>query len=131
MTNNPVYNQLIEQIVAERPELSNYVTLFQHLVDNNNGEHSESQKTLALDRRLRKLNLIARQLKEDLDDAIDDLDDLAKALGACAECWGRDNRCPTCKGEGQAGYFKPDKELFDQLILPALSKVPWLGQKEN
>lgn len=130
MANNLLYSQLLEQIVTERPELSNYVQLFQQLAAEGEEGESESEKVAALEQRIRKLSSIARRLKEDLDVALDDLDDLAKALGAC-ECWGRDNRCPACKGGGQAGYFKPDKALFDQLILPALSQLPRLELEEK
>ncbi len=127
MTDNPLYGQLLERVLAEQPELAQYTELFTQLGGSNNTAPDETE---ALKARLGKLNNIAKRLKDDLDDALDDLDDLAKALGAC-ECWGRNNRCPTCKGDGQAGYFKPDKALFNQFIAPALIKVQGFDIKEK
>ena len=50
-------------------------------------------------------------------------DTLALALGACHVCWGEDDECPACYGRGQVGAFVPQRELFDQYVLPALRRV--------
>jgi hypothetical protein len=47
-------------------------------------------------------------------------DSLAEAVGACALCWGEDVLCPVCEGEGRPGFTMPDRELFTQLIAPAV-----------
>lgn len=123
MQSNPLYQQLFEQVVAERPELAQYKELFNQPQNSQSNEASDIQKDLLS--RLKKTINTAKRLQEDLEEAFDELDDLAKALGAC-DCWGRDNRCPSCKGKGEPGYFKPEKELFNELILPALKQVDWL-----
>jgi hypothetical protein len=123
MSDNPLYGQLLERVIAQQPELAQYTELFSQLGNNTT---TVSDETVAIKARLGKVNAIAKRLKNDLADALDDLDELAKALGACDACWGRDNRCPICRGDGIAGYFKPDKALFNQMILPALHKAQWL-----
>lgn len=48
---------------------------------------------------------------------------LARALGACERCWGQDVECAECDGDGDPGYFEPDRDLFHQLIVPAVERV--------
>jgi hypothetical protein len=47
---------------------------------------------------------------------------LAAALGAC-ECWGLRTDCPHCRGDGGTGWLMPDRELFEELIRPAVARV--------
>lgn len=77
--------------------------------------------------RMRKLLADLRNTRGELDAALDQLDELAAALGACEACWGEDKRCPDCRGKGSAGYFEPDRALFDRYIMPALKNTPWLS----
>jgi hypothetical protein len=53
----------------------------------------------------------------------DALDLLAMALGACG-CWGLDTACSACAGGGGPGWREPDWELFEDLIGPALARLP-------
>jgi hypothetical protein len=47
---------------------------------------------------------------------------LAAALGAC-QCWGLRAGCEICAGEGCVGWLQPDRELFDELIRPAVARM--------
>jgi hypothetical protein len=47
------------------------------------------------------------------------LDMLARALGACSACWGRDPSCAECTGQGVPGFMSPHPDLFRELVLPA------------
>lgn len=126
MSNDILYDQLLQSVLAENPELAQYAELFKQLTQNESPSDD-------IQKRLRKVTSIAKNLKEDLDDALERLEELAHALGACDEylcLLGYFDRCPKCKGEGQPGFFKPDRDLFNQLILPALRKVTWLEVKE-
>jgi hypothetical protein len=129
MANNPLYNKLLERVLSERPDLAPFAELFQQTTDTNENSESEIQ-TKEIKYKLHKLSSAARFLKEDLDDAMDQLDDLAMALGACEECWGEDKRCPKCRGLGKSGFFVPDDKLFRSLILPALKRIPYIAIKE-
>jgi hypothetical protein len=131
MTNTLLYNQLLEQVVGKNPELAQYSEMFQGLMQDNAEPDEVPQKVFDLENRVRKLSSIAQKLKHERDDLLDDMDDFAKALGACDECWGEDNRCPCCRGKGTSGYFQPDKTLFNKLILPALKEVSWLHIQEK
>jgi hypothetical protein len=47
---------------------------------------------------------------------------LAAALGAC-ECWGLRAECEICRGNGSAGWLKPDPELFEEFVQPAVDRL--------
>lgn len=81
--------------------------------------------------KVRKLSMMVKILKDDIQNALDELDELARALGACEECWGKDKNCPECKGYGITGFYEPDQDLVEKLVLPALRKIPWIEIKEN
>lgn len=60
---------------------------------------------------------------------------LAKALGACDECWGTEEECK-CGGNGRVGSHFPDRELFNELVIPVLEKYGTslcqdFGKKDN
>ena len=47
---------------------------------------------------------------------------LAAARGAC-ECWGLRAECEICRGSGSAGWLKPDPELFEEFVQPAVDRL--------
>lgn len=69
----------------------------------------------------------ARQLNQWIDAMQDELEELrrrnrelARALGACADCWGRDPLCETCGGDGLPGSSRPARELYLRFVAPAV-----------
>jgi hypothetical protein len=58
----------------------------------------------------------------DPDTAVDTNLLLAAALGGC-ECWGLRSDCVSCRGYGSAGWTKPDPELFEEFVRPALARL--------
>jgi hypothetical protein len=46
-------------------------------------------------------------------------EDLALALGACPACWGEDNQCRYCRGQGVPGFSRPDTAAFLHYVVPA------------
>lgn len=75
------------------------------------------------DRREARCRRRVARLQAELDQLRALSDTLALALGACHVCWGADDDCPACFGRGQVGAFVPDRELFDQYVLPALRRA--------
>jgi len=47
---------------------------------------------------------------------------LAEALGSCPACWGEDQKCANCAGNGSPGWRTINRRLFNIYILPALEK---------
>jgi len=48
---------------------------------------------------------------------------LSGALGSCNICWGENQNCPSCSGNGYSGWRDVNKRLFNIYILPALEKI--------
>ena len=53
---------------------------------------------------------------------------LAAALGSCENCWGEDQSCETCGGEGIPGWRDVNKRLFNIYVQPCLEKVYGQGR---
>jgi hypothetical protein len=128
MENNLLYNKLLERVLSERPDLAQFAELFQQM--NSSNEIEPAKLNAEAELRFKRLAHDARILKADFDDALDELDDLARALGACHICWGDNKRCEKCRGKGKPGHFIPDERLFRALVLPALKRISWLEVKE-
>ena len=47
---------------------------------------------------------------------------LADALGSCA-CWGMDDDCEVCAGQGSPGWRIPDECNFTEYVRPALATI--------
>lgn len=47
---------------------------------------------------------------------------LAAALGACT-CFGHDDECEECAGEGTPGWAMPRQEEFAEYVRPALARI--------
>lgn len=52
---------------------------------------------------------------------------LSKALGSCPVCWGGDDKCPTCLGNGIPGWAIVNKRFFNTYILPCVESLYGLG----
>jgi hypothetical protein len=78
------------------------------------------------ERRRRAIRTLRRRFA-DLENELDELRDrnerFAAAVGACYRCWGEDRRCRVCGGRGRPGSQPRDRELFGELVAPALWTV--------
>lgn len=72
---------------------------------------------------LRALRRRVHALYAELEDLRARNDDLAAALGACAQCWGEDPACETCEGLGRPGGAPPDAYLYGRLVAPAARRL--------
>ena len=131
MAGNEMYSKLIEQVVANRPDLAPFAEMFQNMSGDNQQDEILENKVRALEARLQKVSGVARRLKQYLDNANDELDDFAAALGACHLCWGNDHQCHLCAGKGKPGFLQPNMALFNELIAPALRHMPWIEIRDS
>jgi len=51
------------------------------------------------------------------------LTDIARALGACPECWGERIGCHRCGGVGRPGSENPAADAFDWYVRPLLNRL--------
>lgn len=72
---------------------------------------------------LRGLYRENRELREANDFLAGQIETLAAALGACAACWGEEEKCAECDGRGTSGSFVPDKEAFAEYVLPTIRRL--------
>lgn len=71
----------------------------------------------------RRLKKLAKTMFAELQALRKRNDTLAVALGACHLCWGEDEECVYCAGEGQIGAFLIDIKTFEDVIGPAVQQV--------
>jgi hypothetical protein len=129
--------EALYQLVGDDPKMRQLVDLYQAHQKNQEStanEQDTQQKKLLL--RLRKASHAYRslqakleQLEERLNDCVEVNDELAAALGACPDCWGRKRECPSCHGRGKIGHEKPDPLAFEQYILPLFRRSRWACQQ--
>lgn len=82
----------------------------------------EAERTSASSVRVRSSAERAAEWKRELADLRTVNDTLARALGACAFCWGGDDMCERCAGEGTPGAYPPHPQLFRRLVAPAVQR---------
>ena len=51
------------------------------------------------------------------------LTEIARALGACPDCWGERIGCPRCGGIGRPGSDEPGGDAFDWYVRPLLDRI--------
>lgn len=115
----------------QNPEMAKYFDLMQPMMENK--ESDETVDTPFVDvelenkiKKLKKINqklfTIIEGLKSQLEFELIQNDDLAKAIGACTECFGKNSDCPECFGTGKPGFNIPDFILFNKYVNPAIQK---------
>jgi hypothetical protein len=62
-------------------------------------------------------------LRDEVADLREVNDAAAAALGACRVCWGGDEFCPVCAGQGRPGANLPDLRLYNELVRPAVERM--------
>src|SRR5205823_3296661 len=70
-----------------------------------------------------KLKKLARTMFVEVQALRSRNDMLADALGACHLCWGEDQTCVYCAGQGRIGAFLIDPKVFEDVIGPATQQV--------
>lgn len=121
----------IEYLKEHNPEMAKYFEMMQPMIDKKEPEEEKESPKMDLElvekiKKLKKINHklfgIVEGLKIQLEFELNQNDDLAKAIGACTECFGEDSDCAACFGTGKPGNSIPDFILFNKYIQPAIQK---------
>jgi hypothetical protein len=120
----------IQMLKEQNPEMAKYFELMQPMMQKNDSEENEDPKiNVELEEKIKKLKSINQKLftiveglKSQLEYEISQNDNLAKAIGACTECFGENKNCPECFGGGKPGSNVPDFILFNKYVSPAIQK---------
>jgi hypothetical protein len=107
---------LLDQLGISNPRVKQLAELFAMQAASNGNETEDSQGQLE---RLREEN---EALLEQINALSERNAALAAAVGACP-CWGEDDTCETCSGEGRPGAFLPDKACFIEFVLPVVRRL--------
>ena len=128
MSNNiPDLEGLLAQMGNSDPQMQQKLQLITALMNNNSSTEDESSDQ---QRRIRAKKKLQR-LYRDREIFQERNEDLAAALGACPDCWGKHRGCRTCRGAGTPGYFTVDKEAFTEYVMPVLEQLGLLKDDSN
>ena len=129
------FNTLLGQIESTRPDLAQPLALIrqfqkekedQKQVDSD-VDSEKLEKLAALFEKQRSINknLLHQyhKLEHNCGMLMDQLDEIAEAIGACPRCWGADPDCSYCLGKGKPGYFQPNMDHFARYIKPVLVQL--------
>ena len=121
----------IKLLKEQNPEMAKYFELMQPAMEKNETTPTEdiSYVDVELEKKINKLKKINQKLftiieglRSQLEMELIQNDDLAKAIGACTECFGENSDCPECFGTGKPGTNIPDFILFNKYVNPAIQK---------
>lgn len=70
-----------------------------------------------------ELNILVQQAARRIDELEDLTTSLAEALGACTLCFGSDQFCQECGGNGGPGHFAPERRAFEFFVLPVINRM--------
>lgn len=80
----------------------------------------EPKREVSREQKLRKL---AKLMLTELQTLRARNEKLADALGACHLCWGQDEDCVYCSGQGRVGAYLIDAKVFEDVIGPACRQI--------
>jgi len=132
-------NPMIAFLKKQKPEWEEYLNLVEMMHANNdqtdstvdpllestheNESHLKiSQEIRELEKTKNKLIDLVNSLREELEEELEFSQTMAEAIGACPECFGDDELCHYCDGQGVPGYFVPDFIQYNRFISTANKK---------
>lgn len=121
---------LLNLLKQQNPDVANYFEMMKPLMEQHphptedtsyeevpNQLEEEIEKLTAINNKLFKMvNYLQKALRHELNRN----DELAKAIGACPDCFGENHSCTVCRGFGKAGYYIPDFVQFNKFINPSI-----------
>lgn len=113
----------------QNPEMAKYFEMIQPMMEKKEAIEEIPFVDLELEEKIKKIKrvnqklfAIVEELKEKLSFELTQNDEIAKAIGACKECFGEDRNCKECFGTGKPGNNVPDFIMFNKYIQPAIIK---------
>ncbi len=127
---NPDFETLLAQQAQTNPKLK---LMFDMMKNQNQAKPETKTKTQGqfkkllfinskLTKKVKALRLQQKNILKYLNFFIDVNTVFSSAVGAC-ECWGEDNNCEHCHGNGNPGYFQVDESAFQQYVMPCMEQV--------
>lgn len=122
---NPLVKLLMTQMLA-RQETGDIIEGQAESVDPyeaEDGYYEEARPQRNLDKRRERFRRRIKHMSEELHALRRHSDELGRALGACCICWGYDEQCHDCAGQGRPGWALPEHTAFKNHIAPAVRRL--------
>ena len=119
-SNNDILNDFLNEMKVSNPRVKLILDYLEKIKSNNN-EMLENKIKVVEERNAHLEERNARLLSS-YRVLIKRNEVFSSALGMCLRCWGSDSYCD-CNGKGGPGSRMPDKNAFDELVLPVLKKM--------
>ena len=116
---------LIEQMGSQNPKMQMLAKLLkeQQAVQSQSTKPASKKLVEIIKKKeklVRKLKARNHQLMGYMEYLIERNDLLASAVGACPDCWGDDESCNACGGQGRPGAMNVHRDAFNYYIKPSL-----------
>jgi hypothetical protein len=133
MQNPEQGRELLHAMVAERAANNPSLAALMQMMSQRQAEadlpaesSTPRRASLDLDERTARIDRVRTRVSEMRDELVrlrERVARFAAAVGACAACWGEDDSCASCGGEGAAGWLDPDPMQFTELVAPAVTRL--------
>lgn len=89
----------------------------------NTAEEESDEGRLRLERDLTRAKKVIQKLRQEVVSANTMTSYIARVFGACPACWGLNQFCPHCQGQGKPGAYQPAETELLAWVEPALAKL--------
>ncbi|RYY57263.1 MAG: hypothetical protein EOO09_03235 [Chitinophagaceae bacterium] len=121
---NPDLKQMIGQMSQHRLETKRDAAISSEVIRRLRIQNKKLQhQILVLKDRLKEKTARTNNLATQISELIRLRNILSAALGSCSSCWGENQQCPDCSGNGSAGWRPVNKRLFNIHVLPIVVKL--------
>ncbi len=115
--------EIVDFLKVNRPDLQPMLEAWESIYSQKE-EDEDLESKIEMTQVYENINNIPVHHFNDLNNKIANLEYLnnkmAYSLGACDKCLGENEDCTDCQGLGVPGYYKPDINLFKELVIPAI-----------
>lgn len=123
--NPQMLNMLQQQLAAQpdgqaNPQMSALMQALLEKQQQKTESTTSSQESSIQIRRLRQSRNNWKHYAQSLSETVRFF---AELFGACPACWGHDNQCPNCRGQGAIGSQNPDLDTLVELVSPLLAEA--------
>jgi len=124
MQNPEQGRELVQTMLAERAASNPTVAALMQMMSQRESEPDPAREPSPPRRtRVDRVRARVQDMRDELVRLRERMERLAAAVGACVSCWGDDDECVSCGGDGAPGWLDPDPIAFTDLIAPAVTRL--------
>jgi hypothetical protein len=124
MQNPEQGRELVQNMLAERAAVDPNIAMLMQMMSQRESEPDPAREpTVRRTTRVDRVRARVQDMRDELVLLRARNERLAAGLGACALCWGDDDDCTRCGGDGIPGWLDPDPIAFTELVAPAVTRL--------